>query len=476
MKWWKAKAIRSQSRARCRTAKPDVARWTPRTLRGQTLLLIVAAIIASQLITFAVLANFRHSFLGNRGRDYLASHVMLVRSALRNEAPNQLAEDLERSPGRRMRLVPTLPANSSPDPGVADIYSPNMIAQLRDDYGADAVRFTNEPLALWVQVSRNGWWLMMPSARFDVPIPWTVLYSTLAAVLVMAIIAALYSLQLSRPLRRLADAARNFEVGRRLQLPLLGPAEVRDVTSQFNAMGTRLADNDAERRVMLAGLPHDLRAPLARAKLRLALMDESEEISGLSRDLSEIERISDQFVAYLRGLDEDSRDFEPLDLGNLIAGRARAWQGAGQNVQLGAVDTAQVPGDADALERAVENLISNALAYGALPVEVSGRSVADKYRIEVSDAGNGIPEAMQSNALRPFVRLDASRGMANAPAPDSVSESVAHRAATAGGHCGLGLAVVQAVARLHGGTVEMVRKPGRFTVSMVIPQLHSATA
>jgi two-component system osmolarity sensor histidine kinase EnvZ len=301
-----------------------------------------------------------------------------------------------------------------------------------------------------VQVSRNGWWLMMPSARFDVPIPWTVLYSTLAAVLVMAIIAALYSLQLSRPLRRLADAARNFEVGRRLQLPLLGPAEVRDVTSQFNAMGTRLADNDAERRVMLAGLPHDLRAPLARAKLRLALMDESEEISGLSRDLSEIERISDQFVAYLRGLDEDSRDFEPLDLGNLIAGRARAWQGAGQNVQLGAVDTAQVPGDADALERAVENLISNALAYGALPVEVSGRSVADKYRIEVSDAGNGIPEAMQSNALRPFVRLDASRG--------------------------LGLAVVQAVARLHGGTVEMVRKPGRFTVSMVIPQLHSATA
>jgi two-component system osmolarity sensor histidine kinase EnvZ len=241
-------------------------------------------------------------------------------------------------------------------------------------------------------------------------------------------------------------------------------------------MGTRLADNDAERRVMLAGLPHDLRAPLARAKLRLALMDESDEISGLARDLSEIERIADQFVAYLRGLDEDSRDFAPLDLAHLIADRARAWQGAGQDVQLGEVDAGEMPGDAGALERAVENLISNALAYGAAPVQVSGRRLDDKYRIEVSDAGNGIPEAMQSDALRPFVRLDASRGLANAAAPDSVSESVARRAATAGGHCGLGLAVVQAVARLHGGTVEMVRRPGRFTVSMVIPRLQPGAA
>jgi two-component system osmolarity sensor histidine kinase EnvZ len=295
-----------------------------------------------------------------------------------------------------------------------------------------------------------------------------VLWSTLAAVLVMAIIAALYSLQLSRPLRRLSEEARSFELGKRPELPLLGPTEVRAVTAQFNAMGARLADNDAERRVMLAGLPHDLRAPLARAKLRLALMEESEESNGLTRDLGEIERIADQFVAYLRGLDDDARDFAPLEVGHLLADRARAWQGAGQDVQLGAVDEARMPGDADALERAVENLISNALAYGLAPVEVSGRGEDACYRIEVSDAGLGIPEAMQSDALRPFTRLDASRGMANAPAPESATES--RRATTAGGHCGLGLAVVQAVARLHGGRVEMLRVPGRFTVSMVLPR------
>ncbi len=453
-----------------------MTRWTPRSLRGQTLLLIVAAIVASQVLTFVVLANFRHSFLGSRGRDYLASHVMLVRSALRNESPQQLADDLERSPGRRMRLVPSVPADSTTEPDVEGNYSMPLIAQLRDDYGSESVRFTHEPLALWVQVSKNGWWLMMPASRFDVPIPWSVLWSTLAAVLVMASIAALYSLQLSRPLRRIAEAARNFEVGKRPDLPLLGPTEVRAVTSQFNAMGTRLAENDAERRVMLAGLPHDLRAPLARAKLRLALMDESDEVVGLTRDLSEIERIADQFVAYLRGLEEDTRDFAQLDLAHLISDRARAWQGAGQDVQLGKVDAAQMPGDADALERAVENLISNALAYGAAPVEVSGRTTADDYRIEVSDAGNGIPEAMQVDALRPFVRLDASRGVANAPAPDSVAETTAHRAATAGGHCGLGLAVVSAVAKLHGGSVEMMRRPGRFTVSMVIPRLQPAAS
>ena len=446
-----------------------MTRWTPRSLRGQTLFLMVAAIVASQLITFVVLANFRHSFLGSRGRDYLASHVMLVRSALRNESPAQLAEDLERSPGRRMRLVSTLPPGATDQPTVEGVYSAGMIAQLRDDYGTSAVRFTHEPLALWVQVSNNGWWLMMPASRFDVPIPWSVLWSTLAAVLVMAVIAAFYSLQLSRPLRRLSEAARSFELGKRPELPLLGPTEVRAVTAQFNDMGARLADNDAERRVMLAGLPHDLRAPLARAKLRLALMDEGDETNGLTRDLGEIERIADQFVAYLRGLDDDARDFAPLEVGHLIVDRARAWQGAGQNVQLGAVDQARLPGDADALQRAVENLISNALAYGQSPVEVAGHAIDDCYRIEVSDAGAGIPEAMQSDALRPFVRLDASRGVANSAAPESAAES--RRAATAGGHCGLGLAVVQAVARLHGGKVEMLRKPGRFTVSMVLPRL-----
>jgi two-component system osmolarity sensor histidine kinase EnvZ len=287
----------------------------------------------------------------------------------------------------------------------------------------------------------------------------------------MATIAALYALQLSRPLRRLAEAARNFEVGKRPMLPLLGPGEVRDVTAQFNAMGERLAENAAERRVMLAGLPHDLRAPLARAKLRLALMDDGDERSGLERDLGEIERIADQFVAYLRGLDHDQRHFAAIDVAHLLNERSRAWQGAGQDVQTTEVDGMKLQGDAGALERAVENLISNALAYGAAPVQIAGRIEEDNYRIEVSDAGLGIPEAMEQDALRAFVRLDASRGAANA-APSSATDSREFN--TAGGHCGLGLAVVQAVAKLHGGRIEMLRHAGRFTVAMVLPRLSHA--
>ena len=447
-------------------------RFAPRSLRAQTLFLIVAAILASQAITFIVLGAYRHSFLGSRGRDYLASHVMLVRSALRNESPAALAADLERSPGRRMRLLPSLPPGATADPQVENTYSPNMVDQLREDYGPDAVRFTLAPqVALWVQVQPDGWWLMMPASRFEVPIPWPILYATVAAVLMMATIAALYALQLSRPLRRLAEAARNFEVGKRPMLPLLGPGEVRDVTAQFNAMGERLAENAAERRVMLAGLPHDLRAPLARAKLRLALMDDGDERSGLERDLGEIERIADQFVAYLRGLDHDQRHFAAIDVAHLLNERSRAWQGAGQDVQTTEVDGMKLQGDAGALERAVENLISNALAYGAAPVQIAGRIEEDNYRIEVSDAGLGIPEAMEQDALRAFVRLDASRGAANA-APSSATDSREFN--TAGGHCGLGLAVVQAVAKLHGGRIEMLRHAGRFTVAMVLPRLSHA--
>ncbi|MGA2551892.1 MAG: ATP-binding protein [Burkholderiaceae bacterium] len=439
-------------------------KWFPSSLRGRTLLLMITAIIACQGLTLVVLGIYRHNFLGSRGRDYMASHVLLVREALRHSPPEEVAHNLENAPGRRMRLIAMPPPSASAEPPPLEVYPTRMVEALREDYGPDAVRFTTSPIvALWVQVEPGGWWLMIPSSRFEVPIPWPTVIATIGAVGLMAIVVGFYVLHLSRPLRTLAEAAGQFEVGKRPQLPLSGPDEVRSVTAQFNAMADRLAQNEAERHVMLAGLPHDLRAPLARAKLRLALMEDGDR-SGFERDLGEIEQIANQFVAYLRGLDHDTSRFTPLNLAHLLEDRGRAWQGAGQDVAAERIDPVDVQGDKSALERAIDNLISNAFAHGKAPVLIRGIASEGAYRIEVEDRGPGIPEELRLEAMQPFVRLDSSRGAGNRVPGET------GRPAQTGGHCGLGLAVVQAVSRLHGGRVALNNAPsGGLIAAIVLP-------
>jgi len=469
----------------------------PRSLRGRTLLLTVIGIIACELVTFAVLGWYRHNLLAGRAREFVSGQLEMVRAALTHASPQQVATELERSRRRgprpfdngsgepppadrpfaespssdtprlsrpegvprpiRLRLVEHPPADATAQPP-DDFGLTSVIAGLREEYGADALRFTETPeSAVWVHMSPDGWWAVFPFARYSSPpIPWSVVFATLAGVAVMSGLVGLYSFHLSRPLRALADAAARYKVGQRPDLALTGPDEIKAVTAQFNAMAARLERDEAERRVMLAGLPHDLRAPLARAKLRLELMDDGPDSpkGGLSRDLAEVANIADQFVAYLRGLDHDTTRFSPTPLDELIRDRGLVWRESGHDIAITQDDRLVRDVDADALLRAIDNLVANAFAHGAAPVTIAGELVgtgdAQQYRIVVRDHGPGIPAERRAEALKPFTRLDAARG--------------------ASGHCGLGLAVVQSVARLHGGHVELdAPEGGGLAAAMVLP-------
>jgi|GEM_PF-908935 len=506
----------------------------PRSLRGRTLLLTVIGIIACECVTFAVLGVYRHSLLAGRARDFVSGQVEMVRTSLTHATPEQVAAELDSFPGQRrgrrllvprgaergsmpylqgpenlraktgdagepglpampppdaertarlrpdrpprgpddsgngnpgnpsprgphMRLLPALPENATREEP-PDLSLPQVVTALREEYGSDALRFTDEPEpAVWVRMPAVGWWLMLPFSRYSSPsIPWPILVATLAAVTLMGAIVGLYSFRLAQPLRALSQAAASYKVGQRPELPLTGPEEIRAVTQQFNAMAERLERDDAERRVMLAGLPHDLRAPLARAKLRLELMDDGPDSPkvGLQRDLTEVGSIADQFVAYLRGLDRDTGSFKSTALHELVRDRGLVWRESGHDVTIERADVFQRPADADALMRAIDNLIGNAFAHGGAPVSISGIAAnAGKkptYRIVVRDHGPGIPEARRAEALKPFTRLDAARG--------------------ASGHCGLGLAVAQSVARLHGGQIELDEAPGGgLAAAIVLP-------
>jgi two-component system osmolarity sensor histidine kinase EnvZ len=487
----------------------------PRSLRGRTLLLTVVGIIACELMTFTVLGVYRHNLLAGRARDFVTGQIEMVRNALAHATPEQVAQELDRPPrqrspgllvpreagsgaprlqGRqrpgagvdgddrpppdddatdsrprangptraysRMRLFAELPATATstiPD----DLALPQVVTSLRDEYGADALRFTDEPEpAIWVRMPTDGGWLMLPFSRYaSPPVPWSILLATFAAVSLMGAVVGLYTFRLARPLRALADAAANFKVGQHPALPLTGPDEIKAVTSQFNAMAERLERDDAERRVMLAGLPHDLRAPLARAKLRLELMDDGADSPkvGLQRDLAEVGRIADQFVAYLRGLDHDASGFRPAALNEIVRDRGLVWRESGHDVTIERADACTRAADGDGLMRAIDNLIANAFAHAAAPVLIAGNldAKAGVYRIVVRDHGPGIPSAQREEALQPFTRLDAARG--------------------ASGHCGLGLAVAQSIAKLHGGRIELGDAPGGGLAAAIVMPVQAGS-
>ncbi len=467
----------------------------PRSLRGRTLLLTIVGILACEFVTFAVLGSYRHALLSGRAHDFVNGQIEMVRSALNHATPDQVARELDRPSlqgselqrpelrrpamrdplfgwmGRRagpsprslarMRLVQGLPASATIEvPN--EMAASQVVAALRDEYGGDALRFTAQPeSAVWVRMSSDDWWLMLPFSRYSSPpIPWSIVLATLAAVGVMGGLVALYSFHLSKPLRALADAAANYKVGQHPALPLTGPDEIRAVTGQFNAMAERLERDDAERRVMLASLPHDLRAPLSRAKLRLELMDDRPDSpkQGLARDLTEVGRIADQFVAYLRGLDHDTRNFKDTALNEVVRDRGLVWRESGHDITIERADVFHRPADGDALMRAIDNLIGNAFAHGAAPVTVAGEASGTGsqaiYRIVVRDHGPGIAPERRVEALKPFTRLDAARG--------------------ASGHCGLGLAVAQSVARLHDGHIELDEAAGGgLAAAIVLPAVSN---
>lgn len=252
--------------------------------------------------------------------------------------------------------------------------------------------------------------------------------------------------RLDQPLRRLAVAVDGYEPETvRQPLDTSGPQEVAAVATALNRMTQRLTQQEAERAVMLGGVSHDLRTPLTRLRLCLEMMhcgDAELEATAL-RQMDRIEAMLTQFLDFARGFDA-----EPLvtcDIASLI-GQIVAGQGNDAmeiEVEPGLSATLRP----NAVARAIDNLVTNALRHGAPPVRIAARQSGSMLRIAVSDSGPGIDPARAQDLIRPFARGDAARS---------------------GEGAGLGLAIVHRVAAAHGGSLAFDRSAGQFTVLLEI--------
>ncbi|MBN9451881.1 MAG: two-component sensor histidine kinase [Bosea sp.] len=255
--------------------------------------------------------------------------------------------------------------------------------------------------------------------------------------LILLTIAVLFLRNQIRPILKLADAAEAFGKGRDADFRPRGAREVRRAGNAFIEMKRRVERSIGERTTMLNGVSHDLRTILTRFKLSLALLERSSEIEALEKDVDEMSRMLEDYLAFARG--DAGETAVETDIRSLLEDLKSDAERQGHQTELTVEGDPLVVIRPDAFRRLLTNLVSNAARYGDR-IAIRATHDARYLIVMVDDDGPGIPPDQREDVFRPFFRLDEARNVD-------------------GGGTGLGLAIARDIARAHGGDIILVDSP-----------------
>lgn len=437
-----------------------INRHLPRGLFGRTLMILVVPIILLQVVLGLVFIQrlydkVTEQMAGAVGRE-LQFAVDAVESAPTIEAARQALQQISGPLGFELAFRPGEAVEQTTEIGFLDLTGrqiAKMLHRINRPVSVDLVGY-HDYVAASISTRKGVLSALIPRRRMNARNPHFVFIWMTSTALFLTVIAVIFLHKQIRPIRRLASAATAFGHGRSLPFRPSGADEVRRAGAAFLDMRNRIERHVDQRTRMLTGVSHDLRTPLTRMKLALAVADETPETAELARDIDEMEQMLEAFLAFARGEGgEPSAPASPVELAEEVAADARR---NGASIQVFAqVETPEMPlieMRRRALKRALANLVENAAAHGGR-VALSVRLAQRFAEFAVEDDGPGIPVSMREEVLRPFVRLDEAR---NQDIPGT----------------GLGLSIAQDIARGHGGDVTLGESSrlGGLLASLRIPR------
>jgi two-component system osmolarity sensor histidine kinase EnvZ len=429
-------------------------RMLPRSLFGRSVLIIVMPLILLQVVALQIFYGTHWEVVSRRLAAAVAGDVGLAVELLRRypaaEDQAWLARQMLGRTELAIRFAPgeTLPADP-PDviegPAEAELRVA-LEERVRLPFRIDWSGRADREVQIQLQLADGVLHVEAPAKRLFTGTVTVFVLWLIGSALILFTVAAVFMRNQVKPVRRLALAADAFGKGRDLgPIKPEGADEVRQAASAFNLMRERLRRFLAQRTEMLAGVSHDLRTPLTRVRLALAMLAarnpaEAEEIAAVGEDIAEMERMVEGYLAFARG--EGSEQAQPTDLALLLAETAEKARAAGAAVELAAPASLVLPLRADAMRRCLGNLVDNARRHARhvwLAADRVARGGGEAVQITVDDDGPGIPAERREEAFRPFVRLDSGRGV--------------------GSHTGLGLTIARDIVRAHGGEIALEDSP-----------------
>lgn len=334
---------------------------------------------------------------------------------------------------------------------IADFFTSEIEKALKHELHTEQVKvyFQFKPSPrIWVQTPEmKGHWVYEPLTTYrnyslELLLAW--LLGT--PILTMAIILILVRQQ-NRPLKRLQDTANMYgKTGSAPYLPTThGSIEIRQVNLAFNHLMSNLEQIERDRKIMLAGISHDLRTPLTRIRLTAEMLPDEFVKEGLIYDVDDMDAILEQFISYMRdGSDEELKETNVNHLLQELVIQFKPLQ-----IEFQPQDVPIIQMRSLSFKRLIANLINNAKRYGAEPIELSAQVEQQQMVIRVADNGSGIPEDKIQALMQPFVRGDEARTIQGS---------------------GLGLAIVKRIVDIHHGELEVKNhESGGLEVTIRIP-------
>jgi signal transduction histidine kinase len=416
----------------------------PRTLRWRLFLILFAGLTAAHVLSFGALFYER-----------TASAKATMYTTLENDVATSIALlDRLPSPERqrwlamldrrtyRYELGPGLPGVPELSPRASEIGRViNVGAGKRFPVKVESIPGEGEHLQAHLTLS-DGSPVTIDVMPALMPLA-TWLPYVLAVQLCLLVFCTWVAVRLAiSPLLRFANAAEALDPDRKTaRLDETGPAEVAYAATAFNAMRDRIAHYLQERVQILAAISHDLQTPITRMKLRAEMAEDGLEKDRIIGDLSEIERLVREGVAYAKSAHGDAEKPARIEIGSFVESIAFDYQDIGKPVAVPSTVEAVVMARPHALRRILTNLIDNALKFaGEAEIQVE-RTREGRLRISVLDHGPGIPADELDAVLQPFYRLERSRSRDT-------------------GGTGLGLAIAHQLAVAIGGTLRLTNRPG----------------
>ena len=261
-----------------------------------------------------------------------------------------------------------------------------------------------------------------------------VLWTTLPSILLI-IIALIFLKNQTKPLVKLAKAAERFGKGDYVNdFRASGSQEIRKAAFEFDRMAKRINRHLNQRAEMLSGISHDLRTPLTRLKLQLAMLNQQDVSKKMSKDIDEMEKMLNDYLQFAKTQAQENTS--EIDLNKLLNSLVINFNTEKISL-IKSKELIKLKGRPTALKRSFENIIQNGLIYGN-KVNVDIQKGNKRAFVIIEDDGPGIPEDQYKNVFKPFFRLDKSR---------SLNQS----------GVGLGLAIVEDIINSHGGNIQLGR-------------------